>query len=325
MKAMIIGIGNIAQVHIKCLKHLGYEIVAICDKVGDKCKMAVHEYDLSCRIYTDYNEMLAQEKADVVHICTPHFLHMEMIIECMKNGLYVFVEKPLAISREQMLLLEEHDFFDTSRIGVCFQNRFSPAVIYVKNLLKHKKIKGAVATLAWDRGIDYYKDSDWKGKKVFEGGSVLINQAIHTIDLIRYLKGDPISVISHIFNDTLRDWIDTEESAFVIFNYDDNTRVLLTATNTSSTYFDVIIQIQANDDCIIIIGEDLYVNGQKIETEPWDYFFGKKAWGTNHLACIKKFYEYVSGECDFPIKYHDVVKTTELLFECYERFNTVRV
>ena len=140
MKAMIIGIGNIAQVHIKCLKHLGYEIVAICDKVGDKCKMAVDEYDLSCRIYTDYNEMLAQEKADVVHICTPHFLHMEMIIECMKNGLYVFVEKPLAISREQMLLLEEHDFFDVSRIGVCFQNRFSPAVVYVKNLLKNKFI-----------------------------------------------------------------------------------------------------------------------------------------------------------------------------------------
>lgn len=69
----------------------------------------------------------------------------------------------------------------------------------------------------------------------------------------------------------------------------------------------------------------MYVNGQKIETEPCDYFFGKKAWGTNHLACIKNFYEYVSGECDFPIKYHDVVKTTELLFECYERFNTVRV
>lgn len=319
MKAMIIGIGNIAQVHIKCLIHLNVEIVALCDIDKQRCISAAEKYDLNCKIYTDYREMIINEKADVVHICTPHYLHTEMIIDCMRNNLNVFTEKPVAISNAQMELLRTEIEKNENKLGICFQNRFSPAVIFVKEYLKDKNISGMTASLSWDRGYDYYADSNWKGKSALEGGSVLINQAIHTIDLLQYLKEMPISLVCHTSTDVLKDVIETEESAFVLFDYADGTRAILFATNTSTTYFDVTIQIQTSDGHnILIVGENLYIDGTEIELEQSNYYFGKKAWGTNHLTCIQAFYDSINNKELFPIGYEDAENAMKLLFCCYE-------
>ncbi len=319
MKAMLIGLGHIAQVHIKCLIHLNIEIVAICDIDIEKCDKVVSNYGLTGNVYTDYRDMIEKEDAEVVHICTPHYLHPEMIQFCLKKGKKVFTEKPLAISRVQLDELKETVLKTPKSVGVCFQNRFSPAVEYLKSYLQDRKIEGIIASLSWDRGIKYYADSDWKGKKEYEGGSVLINQAIHTIDLIRYLKGEPEMVICHSANDTLKTVIETEETAFVLFEYSDGTRCVLNATNAPNVYFPVVVQIKTEDKhYILMTGEELFIDGKPIELEQSDLYFGKRAWGTNHLTCIRKFYATVEGEDKFQIEFEDAVKTMELVFSCYE-------
>lgn len=319
MRALLIGIGHIAQVHIKCLMYLGVDIIAICDIDKTKCEKATSLYGLRSKIYTDYKEMIANEDAEVVHICTPHYLHPEMIEFCLQKGKKAFTEKPLAISRNQLEKLNGIIMKNPQNVGVCFQNRFSPAVVYLKEYLHNKKIKGIVASLSWDRGVDYYIGSEWKGKQKYEGGSVLINQAIHTIDLIRYLKGNPEFVICHTENDTLKSVIETEESAFVLFQYADGTRCVLNATNTTNVYFPVVVQIQTKDKHYILLsGEDLYIDGVQIELEQSDLYFGKKAWGTNHLTCIRNFYESLDSHNKFEIDYEDAVSTMNLLFSCYE-------
>lgn len=319
MKAMLIGLGHIAQVHIKCLIHLNIDIAAICDIDMKKCEKAIADYGLLSAVYTDYHEMIEKEDAEMVHICTPHYLHPEMIQNCLNSGKKVFTEKPLAISRTQLDNLRTMVNKTPESVGVCFQNRFSPAVEYIKRYLQDKKIEGIIASLSWDRGFNYYAGSDWKGKKEYEGGSVLINQAIHTIDLIRYLKGEPETVICHRANDTLKEIIETEESAFVLFEYSDGTRCVLNATNTLTIYFPVIVQIKTEDKhYILITGEELFIDGKPIELVQSDLYFGKKAWGTNHLTCIRKFYEAVERNDKFQIEFEDAVKTMNLLFCCYE-------
>lgn len=319
MKAMMIGLGHIAQVHIKCLIHLNIDIVAICDINIKKCEKVISDYGLLSVVYTDYHEMIEKEDAEIVHICTPHYLHPEMIKNCLNRGIKVFTEKPLAISRSQLDKLRERVNKTPGSVGVCFQNRFSPAVEYIKRYLQDRKIEGIIGSLSWDRGFDYYLNSDWKGKKEYEGGSVLINQAIHTIDLFRYLKGEPETVICHSANDTLKDIIDTEESAFALFEYPDGTRCVLNATNTSNIYFPVVIQIKTTDKhYILMTGEELFIDGRSIELVQSDLYFGKKAWGTNHLTCIRTFYEVVEKKGKFPIEFEDAVKTMDLLFCCYE-------
>lgn len=316
---MIIGIGNIAQVHLKCLLHLGIDIVALCDSKIELCLTAKEDYTLNCQVYDNYQEMLNKEQADIVHICTPHYLHSEMIEECMKKGLHVFAEKPLAISEYQMQELGRNIKSFKQKLGVCFQNRFSPAVCYAKTYLEDKTIDGITASLSWDRGWDYYYGSEWKGKKALEGGSVLINQAIHTIDLIRYLKGMPSSIVCHTSTDTLGKLIETEESAFILFDFEDGCRAILNASNSSTAYFDVVIQIHTSDNhCVLIVGENIFIDGEPIPVEQSDYYFGKKAWGTNHLTCIKEFYATVCAGEEFALDFSEAEKTMRILFKCYE-------
>lgn len=326
MKAMIIGIGNIAQVHLKCLLHLGVEVVALCDSKIEQCLKARDKFKIKCQVYDNYQVMINKEEADVIHICTPHYLHAEMIVECMKWNFHVFVEKPLAISESQMEELGGRIKPLEKILGVCFQNRFSPTVCYAKDYLQDKTIDGITASLSWDRGWDYYYGSEWKGKKAFEGGSVLINQAIHTIDLIRYFKGMPESIICHTATDTLAELIETEESAFVLFNFSDGCRAILNASNTSTAYFDVVIQIHTDDNhCVLIVGENIFIDGEAISVEQSDYYFGKKAWGTNHLTCIGEFYKAVKAGEKFALDFYEAEKTMKILYKCYESGGTKKM
>ena len=102
MKAGIIGLGAIAPMHIEALKERAEEIVAVCDVEREKCAAVNRKYSLNARGYEDYKEMLEKEDLDVVHVCTPHYLHAEMTIAALKKNVNVICEKPLAINQTQI-------------------------------------------------------------------------------------------------------------------------------------------------------------------------------------------------------------------------------
>ena len=95
MKGAIIGLGVIAEVHIGVLKNLNIDVSCVCDIDREKAEAFVAQHKISSKIYTDYRQMLDKEEIDVVHICTPHYLHAEMCIYALNRNINVLCEKPL--------------------------------------------------------------------------------------------------------------------------------------------------------------------------------------------------------------------------------------
>ena len=151
MRVGIIGIGAISTVHINALKSCGEDIVALCDIQTEKCVQANEKYELTANVYADYKEMLDKENLDAIHVCTPHYLHAEMICEGLKRNVNVLSEKPVAISEAQLDAIEEAVKNSSAQLGVCFQTRFNASVLYVKDYLKDKQIDCANSNLVWLR------------------------------------------------------------------------------------------------------------------------------------------------------------------------------
>ena len=135
MKTAVIGVGVIGNVHLGILLDMGITPVAICD-VDEK---ATAKYP-QIKAYTDYKELLDKEKPDVVHICTPHYLHAEMAIYALERDINVLCEKPLCMNREEISAILKAEENSKAQLAVCFQNRYTPRNIYVKEYLKNKTV-----------------------------------------------------------------------------------------------------------------------------------------------------------------------------------------
>ena len=130
MKTAIIGMGVISKVHRSVLSEQNKNIVAVCDVKAEKAS------DLpNVPFYTDYKEMLEKEKPDVVHICTPHYLHAEMVIYALEHNINVLCEKPLCMKKEEIARILEAEEKSSAQLGVCFQNRYKYCNAYVKEFL----------------------------------------------------------------------------------------------------------------------------------------------------------------------------------------------
>ena len=197
------------------------------------------EFGLNAEEYSDYNALLASGKVDVVHVCTPHYLHAEIICTALGANIHVLCEKPLAINFEQLNAIEKAVNNSSATLGVCFQNRYNASVLYLKEFFKDKKIIAATANLVWNRGKDYYSSAKWRGKKQYEGGGVMINQAIHTLDLLQWFCGMPESVIAHCSNNSLKNVIDVEDTAFGCFTLKNGGNFIINATNSAASCFPI--------------------------------------------------------------------------------------
>ena len=139
---------------------------------------------------TDFNEVI-KTMPDVVHICTPH-LHTEMAVKALMAGKHVLVEKPVVRHIDEIKQVIKAREESGRCIGVCFQNRFNTTSQKAKEIIDSGTVgavKGIKGIVTWYRDEDYYTASGWRGKFATEGGGVLINQSIHTIDLIQWLAG----------------------------------------------------------------------------------------------------------------------------------------
>lgn len=318
MKVGIIGIGAIAQVHIPALLIAGQTIAAICDIDTNKCKKANEGFSLNATIYSDYKEMIEREHLDAVHICTPHYLHAEMICFALERNVNVLCEKPIAVNFEQLSAIECAVEKSSATIGVCQQNRFKESMRFIKHYFKDKEITSACGNLCWQRNRAYYENDSWRGKKETEGGGVVINQALHTLDILQWLCGMPSSVIGHTSCDTLKDVINVEESAFGIFKLPDGGRFILSATNAAASCFPITIMLQSDKDEAIIIGDNIILNGKFLTKKDGLPLFGKEVWGTGHITLIKEFYNALKNNLKFEIDFYEARKVVTLLLRLYE-------
>ena len=326
MKCAIVGCGLIAKMHVKIIQEMdNCQLVSVADINLNKAVDFVKDDKINdCKTYNSLEEMIQCEKIDVLHICTPHYLHVPMAVYAMEHGINVFMEKPPAISREQFKLLEVASKSNGLNLGICFQNRYNESVKAVKEMLDDPEtgpVKGARAFVTWSRAENYYTSSGWRGTWAEEGGGALINQSIHTLDLLVQFIGKPISTEASMHNHHLKDIIEVEDTLEAYIEFEKGP-VCFYATTACSYNAPILIEIEC-ENVIIRLEDDevtrIYPGGKKEKVSFYKgHTVGKDYWGTGHAACIKDFYQCVESVKQFSNCLENVKDTFTLMMDIYE-------
>ncbi len=192
----LIGGGNISETHARAARAIpGVEIAAIYGTNEQKVRRLCGEYGGAA--YSNVEEFLEHRPMDMVAIGSPSGLHAEQGIAAAASGLHVLTEKPIDISTERTDALIAAAENAGVCLGVFFQDRFKADIVKVKEAIDDGVLGRPVladARVKWFRPASYYADSKWRGTLRLDGGGALINQAIHTADLLLWMFGDVTSV-----------------------------------------------------------------------------------------------------------------------------------
>lgn len=322
-RAVIVGCGNIAHVHAAVIKDLSEaELVGAADIVYAKARSFAQKFN--AKPYTSLEEMLKIEKPDVLHICTPHYLHTPMAEYALARGINVFMEKPPVISYEQLAQLKKAVENSEAKLGLCYQNRYNPSFLEAKRFLESDKagaVKGARGLVTWNRGSDYYTNSSWRGRLKTEGGGVLINQSVHTLDLLCELLGEPEWTDASMANHHLKGVIEVEDTmeAYVSFG---GRIACFYATNAYRADVPPIIEICAEKATVRIEDPDVTIfysdgNVERPQLATPDRL-GKSYWGSGHTACIGDFYATLEQGREFALELPRLERSIRLMLGVYE-------
>lgn len=321
--AAIIGCGAISPLHAKSILAMkGVNLRAVADHDLDKANQAEREY--GCYTTVDYRELMERADIDVVHLCTPHHLHAEMAIEFLNAGKHVLTEKPLATNLPSALRMLEAARHSKGQLGVVFQNRYNDPSIRMKEIIDSGEfgrlicMKGIVT---WHRSEDYYTSSNWRGHWVSEGGGVLINQTIHTLDLLQWFGGEIASVKGSVTTDVLERVIEVEDTAHATLLFKNNVRALFYATNAYLVNSPVELELVFEQGTLLLRRDCLYLYKEGKETmlcEPTSgNGEGKSYWGTGHRRLIHDFYEHVRDGRNFWLNGTEGIKALQLVSDIY--------
>lgn len=307
MKCAVIGHGNIGRVHRRVLEELGH-VPVLCD--SDETRRGGG--------YADWREMLARERPDVVHICTPHCLHADMVVGCLEAGAHVLCEKPLCIRREDIPRILEAERCAKGMLGVCLQNRYNPSSRYAAQFLRTRRVKSAAAMHSWHRDGAYYASGAWRGKWATEGGGVLINQALHTVDLIQWLAGMPERVAAQIGQLSLGGVIEAEDTAVLRMTAGDTVETLF-ATTGGGVDFPPVVFFETEDGARLeLLPDAVRVNGESVPLEAPRAAYGKPCYGGSHRLLIEHFYQCAASGERFPVDGAEGARCVRIVLAAYE-------
>lgn len=322
LRCAIVGCGSIAQVHARALSALPEaELLAFADIRPERAQAMSKEY--GGRAYGSLESLLDSETIDVLHICTPHYLHVPMAREAAGRGVNVFTEKPPAIDRAQWAELRGLE--DKVRIGVCFQNRYNGSTRACRELLdsgRPGRILGSRGIVAWRREAPYYTDSGWRGSLATEGGGALINQAVHTLDLMAYFLGCGHVMGASLANRHLQGVIEVEDTLEATLDFN-GARGLFYATTAYCTDAPIIFELECEHATLRIEGERFTRFWRDGAIEQDDFTAaasepGKAYWGSSHQRCIGDFYRCVQSGERFLNDIPGVSGTVELMLSIYK-------
>ena len=320
MRTAIVGAGAISAVHVKALLSQGRRVDFICDTDAEKACTLNERFSLNAEIYTDYETLIESGKVDVAHICTSHFLHAPMVVRALGKGVHVLCEKPLCICEEELREILRAEKHSSARLGVCFQNRYNASTEYVINALKARKITAAAGSLFWKRGEEYYHSAPWRGKFATEGGAALINQAIHTLDLLSLLCGGFDHVTANNFNMSLQTTIEAEDSACALLEKG-GLRCNLFATVSAGADFPAEIKLMTDKGLLSFTCERVEDGNRIMREEEIRENAGKKCYGNGHAALIADFYGCAETGRKFSVDGEESAKTMRLVFAVYRSEN----
>lgn len=223
LKYALIGCGRIAHKHLQAAKALEkagkIKIAALCDILPQAMEEKQALYALNgAAQYTDYRELAQRERPDLVAVATESGFHGEIALHYIKQKSHVIVEKPMALSVEEAREMSAQASVQGVWLTVCHQNRFNPAVQKLRQAVEQGlfgRIFYGTAAVRWHRGREYYAQAPWRGTWARDGGA-LMNQCIHNIDLLQWMLGGDVSLVTAMTDRLAHPYIEAEDWGLAI-------------------------------------------------------------------------------------------------------------
>jgi UDP-N-acetyl-2-amino-2-deoxyglucuronate dehydrogenase len=230
----IIGCGMIAKFHARAISEMrGSRLVACYGR--DKSKVDAFCSEFGGHAYDDLAAMLKDPSIDIVTICTPSGAHLEPGIAAARAGKHVLVEKPLEVTTKRCdRLIAECDKHNVY-LGTIFPSRFHRSAILMKSAVEQGRFGSicvADAIVKWFRTQQYYDSGKWRGTWALDGGGALMNQAIHSVDLLLWLMG-PVRAVNAMTALRAHERIEVEDTAVATLEFESGALGTIVATTAA--------------------------------------------------------------------------------------------
>lgn len=333
--AAIVGCGDVATVHAEALAALGCElgihfsaVVDINMQTAEKFAAQINasgNRSQPVKAYGSLPALFANEQIDVLHITTPHDQHIDLALEALHHGVNVILEKPLAneLDEAQRLIAFLDENPGGPKIAVCYQNRYNVSSQVLRRLLDSGElgaIYGAYASVVWTRTPGYYTNKPWRGQQVHSGGGLLMNQAIHTLDLLQWFLGAATQIKGSVSTDKYADVIEVEDTAHAYISHQSGVHTSFYGTLTNSRHRHVEIELDC-EHALIKLCDGLEVNWADGRIERFEERTqeteGRSYWGVSHELLIRDFYEKRKDPEPFWIGPHEAMSSLGIAKSIY--------
>jgi UDP-N-acetyl-2-amino-2-deoxyglucuronate dehydrogenase len=248
----LIGGGNITETHARAARAIpGVEISAIHGTNAEKIARLCREHGGTP--FQDFDAFLNHRPMDLVILGSPSGLHATQGIAAARQGLHVLTEKPLEITTARADALIEAATQSKVKLGVIFQDRTKPNIRQLKTWLDQGLLGKPLfvdARVKWYRPPEYYANSRWRGTLALDGGGALINQGVHTVDLLLWLLGDVVRVQARTA--TLLHKIEAEDTAAAILEFANGALGVFHATTAAFPGYPRRVEISGTEGTVIL-------------------------------------------------------------------------
>ena len=254
----IVGCGMIANFHARAIADAeGAHLVGACSRFKEESEGFAKEH--GCRAFESLEAMLADESVGAVSICTPSGLHLDPAVAAAKAGKHVIVEKPLEVTTERCdEIIKACDEAGVS-LTVAFQSRFHESSRLMKEAVdegRFGRVTMGDAYVKWYRSQEYYDSGEWRGTWKLDGGGALMNQAIHSVDLLLWLMG-PVKRISAMASTLTHERIEVEDVAVATLEFESGALGVIEATTTAFPGALKRIEICGSEGSAVLEEEDI--------------------------------------------------------------------
>lgn len=254
----IVGCGMIANFHAKAIADAqGAHLVGCADRVAEYAGKFAEKH--GCRGFESLEAMLADSEVDAVTICSPSGAHLDPALAAAAAGKHIVVEKPLEITTERCDQIIKACDKAGVKLAVTFQSRFHESSKLMKQAVEQGrfgKVTMGDAYVKWYRTQEYYDSGAWRGTWALDGGGALMNQAIHSVDLLVWLMG-PVAEISAMTATMTHERIEVEDIAVANLKFANGALGVIEATTTAYPGALKRIEISGNQGTAILEEEDL--------------------------------------------------------------------
>ncbi len=259
LRFALVGAGFIGGVHARELAGLDEaELVAVVDTDRTKAEALATRYGAPVAT-TDLDAVLRRDDVDAVSICTPTGVHADGAVAALDAGKHVVVEKPLDVTLAAADRIIDAEKRSGKTVAVISQHRFDRSSEKVLQAVRDGHlgtITSAIASHAWWRGQSYYDSGDWRGTWALDGGGAVMNQTVHTIDLMTTVVGTPIEVFAYTAC-LAHERIEVEDTAIAVVKFASGALGIIHGTTAAYPGLDASLRVFGSKGSAVISDDEL--------------------------------------------------------------------